>query len=85
MDRRGIRDGGTGSPGGRTGGSGVGSVIAGVGAGKEMGYLLRMNRLFLKRTLPLCVLTKCFLYGPIAVMTPYVSRWVLDGNMVSHL
>ena len=58
--------------------SGVGATAV-IGVATEMECHLRMKRLFLTRTLPLWVLTKYFLYGPIAVMVPYVSHNLLVG------
>ena len=48
-----------------------------LGEATDIGYLLRRNRLFRTRTLPLWVLMKYRRWGPMAVMTPYVFH-ILD-------
>lgn len=65
------------------GGVGEGTDATGVGAAIEMGCRLRMNRLFLTKTLPLWVLTKYFLHGPISAIMPYVSHSLVVGFCIA--
>ena len=60
-----------------------GTVATGEGAVIEVGCLFRMNCLLLTKTLPLWVLTKYFLYGPIPVIVPYVSHSLVVGFCIA--